>query len=701
MSQQGMNHSLRWGEKHARTHMHSHTCTLTCAQCSPPPLEVPLLFSLHPCSTLHTPREAADDGMHPDAASVSMDASAHPSEGGEQSDQSPGSSEEGYPGYGAAEGTVGLMATLTSCLAHDELQDEEGSDEGAGERNGDGDNGGAPVRQQGSGRLGPGGASQVTPLRLEETMAASVSGGASAAADSGADAGTPKQPDSPPGRPRETTYPRLLPPVPPSKALPALLSALRFKVLEAVALNSRAQKAYGMEEEVMDVAAAAGRGGELAGGAYGDGPLLAAAAAVELLSLHRCYMRVDAMSYLALWLRYDQIRREGRQAEIAQEEEQLRQLEDAAAEEDGAAAKAVEVARAKRVAAAADAAAAEALVAANARAQRVWQLATVAVGPSAAPIAPGEACGGGTVSFAVLGTEALVDCEQNLDGLARLPACKAPMLFSEAPSRFSSAAADAERRRAVVHKRPAAAPAKAGLVDASRAARAVARFLEVAPPSAYSQSVREARSEVFSQIGSVSKECICSSKAGTQAPQGHFAVSFWGLRCTARVLLFADFPLFGFLTEGLPVCPSMCNRLLPCMLALLQQSRLLSAIRPSLPSAPPQSAASDIVRANDKYQLAPGLLASDLRHASGADDQSPASWSAQGAGQLLLAGKAAAGHRRAPAAAPEVSVAAAGGGGGTGGMTGGAMGAGSPSSGRLGSRGRALFELLAGVRRNM
>jgi len=315
-----------------------------------------------------------------------------------------------------------------------------------------------------------------------------ASAGASAAGDScGA---TPKRPNSPPRRPRETTFPHLLPPpsAPASMALPAALSALRFALLH------------------QSVAAAPGAGGSGGGGsgAYGDGPLWAAAAATELLGLRRCYRRLDILSYLAQWQQYDFVRAEGREDELAAAEEALRRDEDAATDEDGAATKAVAAARAARTAAAADSAAAASMVAADTHAQQVWELATLAIGAPAAPLAAGAPAGGGAVSFAALGADAPLHCGQDHDALAQLPACSAPMLFSTVPSRFSSSAHDAERRRAVALKRPAAAAAKAGLVDAARAARAVARFLEVAPPSAYSQSVREARSEVVSQIGSVS-----------------------------------------------------------------------------------------------------------------------------------------------------------------------------------------------------
>jgi hypothetical protein len=312
-------------------------------------------------------------------------------------------------------------------------------------------------------------------------------------------------------------------------ALPAALSALRFVLLHQCAAQPS------------DGPAAA-----LAGGAYGDGPLWAAAAAVELLGLRRCYRRLDMASYLAHWQRYNVVHAEGRAAEMAAAEEALRREEDAAAEEDGAVARAVAAARAARTAAAEDSAAAAAMVAADARAARVWELARLAVGAQAAPQAPGEPAGGGAVSMAALGAAAPLVVGQDPDPLARLPACRAPMLFADAPSRFSSAAADAERRRAVALKRPSAAPAKAGLVDASRAARAVARFLEVAPPSAYSQSVREARSEVVSQIGSVGGSTAMRRCARERTAEDRAASLLFGrISCGALALKIPLHAPFG------------------------------------------------------------------------------------------------------------------------------------------------------------
>jgi hypothetical protein len=399
--------------------------------------------------------------------------------------------EEEFAGMGREELAAALLAAGEQLLQQeedDEEDDEEGSSGDSGERE----------RRSG----GP----QLPPLDLDKIVE-ELGSGASGMADSGADAGEPKRPASPPRRPREATFPRLLPPRPAAAALPAALSALRFIMLHhslAAAVGGGSQRAWPAvaAEEGSGAGAGAG-GGEASAGAYGDGPLWAAAAAVEVLGLRRAYRRLDLAGYLAHWQRYDCARREGREVEIAAEEAALRAEEDAAADEDGAAAAAVVAARKARAAAAADAAAAAALVAADVRAQRVWELAALTVGAPAAPPASGAPGGAGAVAFEAFGAAAPLEIGQDPDALARLPACAAPMLFSTAPSRFSSAARDAERRRAVALKRPAAAPAKAGLVDASRAARAVARFLEVAPPSAYSQSVREARSEVVSQIGSV------------------------------------------------------------------------------------------------------------------------------------------------------------------------------------------------------
>ena len=341
------------------------------------------------------------------------------------------------------------------------------------------------------------------PLRLDDAVD-EIGSGVSAIADNGADGGTPKRPNSPPRRPREATFPRLLPPAPAPMALPSVLSALRFVLLHRCSVRG----------------GGAAEHPDLAGGEFGDGPLWAAAAMVEVLGLRRAYRRLDMVAYLAHWARFDAARTAGREAELAAEESALRRREDADAEEDGKAAKAVEAARAERAAKAQDAAAAAALVAADARAQRVWELATLAVGAPAAPIAPGAAAGAGAICFAALDMAEPLACGQDADPLACLPVCRAPMLFADAPSRFSSAADDAERRRAIALKRPAAAPAKAGLLESSRAARAVARFLEVAPPSAYSQSLREARSEVQSQIGSVRRRAAgCGETKGRRT--GH------------------------------------------------------------------------------------------------------------------------------------------------------------------------------------
>jgi hypothetical protein len=389
-----------------------------------------------------------------------------------------------------------LAAALAAAcvLRGDGEEEDDEEDDGSG-----GDGGSARAA-----RRGP----ALTPLDLDRIVE-ELGSGASGAADSGAGGGpngAPRRPDSPPRRPRETTFPRLLPPRPSAPALPAALSALRFIMLHRTLSAGAGGGGAGLTLPCADAAPAAGAptaAADAGRGAYGDGPLWAAAAAIEVLGLRRAYRRMDLAGYLAHWARYDAARRGGREAELAAEEAALRAREDAAAEEDGAAAAAVADARAARAAAAADDAAAAALVAADARAARVWELAALAVGAPAAPAPPGAPGGGGAVAFEALGAGAPLEVGQDADALARLPVCAAPLLFSQAPSRFSSAARDAERRRAVALKRPAAAPAKAGLVDASRAARAVARFLEVAPPSAYSQSVREARSEVVSQIGSV------------------------------------------------------------------------------------------------------------------------------------------------------------------------------------------------------
>ncbi|KAI8463089.1 MAG: hypothetical protein J3K34DRAFT_527270 [Monoraphidium minutum] len=466
-------------------------------------------------TTLRTPRSngcsenaSGSEGHRPDSGPSGADSS---------------SSSALSHGAGAAAALAGGIAELTSRLIGGGLADDDEQGAAAGGSPppaGGGPAGGAACAPGAEGARRP---PQLPLLKLAIAMgggggagglpaspSASLSGAASAAADSGADAGTPKRPNSPPGRPRETTFPRLLPPAPPSMALPAALSALRFALLHQ-----------------------RGAGSGLAGGAYGDGPLWAAAAAVELLGLRRAYRRLDFAGYLGHWARYDAVSRGGRGAELAAEEDALRRAEDAAAEEDGAAARAVAAARAARAAAAEDAAAAEALVAADGRAALVWELAALAVGAQAAPPAPGAPAGGGAVAFAALGLSAPVVCGQDADPLARLPACRAPMLFADAPSRFSSAAANAERRRAVALKRPGAAPAKAGLLDASRAAHAVARFLEVAPPSAYSQSVREARSEVVSQIGSSAASDIIRGNNAYQLPPGLLASDLRGAGSSA------------------------------------------------------------------------------------------------------------------------------------------------------------------------
>jgi hypothetical protein len=124
-----------------------------------------------------------------------------------------------------------------------------------------------------------------------------------------------------------------------------------------------------------------------------------------------------------------------------------------------------------------------------------------------------------------------------------------------------------------------------------------------------------------------------------------------------------------------------------------------TCLTPLSPIPIPQSAASDIIRSNDRYQLPPGLLAGDARSgtAGGAApplDQGPAPWPAAAPGPAAnLAAKLAAGaggRRGSGSGTGEGLIAAV--------RFGGSSGGGAPPAGLLGARGRALLGRLAAAR---
>jgi hypothetical protein len=111
-----------------------------------------------------------------------------------------------------------------------------------------------------------------------------------------------------------------------------------------------------------------------------------------------------------------------------------------------------------------------------------------------------------------------------------------------------------------------------------------------------------------------------------------------------------------------------------------------------------QSAASDIIRGNERYQLPPGLLASDTRSgtaggAGGPPDQGPTPWpSAAAPGAAALAAKlavGAVGRRGSGSGSGEGLIPAVRFGGSSGGGA---------APGLLGARGRALLGRLAAAR---
>ncbi len=354
-------------------------------------------------------------------------------------------------------------------------------------------------------------------------------------------------PDSPPRMAKERTYPRLRHPATTPALLACSWSALRYIMLQQRTGSSSGSTGAGsaavaavaapgspsklarllgraISRPAITSAAAAGQAagtstaaapasaagsidqGSVAGNAdqgsaavrvYGDGPIWAAAALLQLSGQARAYALCDVSAQLCHRVEYEQL---GGSCPAPSH---------AMSATAGVTGPAPELAK---------------LAAANAKADQVWQHATSVLSrrfqPTAAAPEP--------IRFQALGDETPLVCGPDPNPLATvgIPSSQLPIRVTQvrkgARGNKGPMAAAAGPAAAAAGSpqiiRPKHAPAKAGMVDAARAASVVRRFMAAAPPSvAVTSSARRERGSSVATRSSARSQAAVAIEAGAGA----------------------------------------------------------------------------------------------------------------------------------------------------------------------------------------